>query len=124
MKIDAYVLLTESPARFGLKISQGWGEHAGAYLKVVALPEMTDSQVLRLALDNISDLLERLKVTGAMVNVHLDEAPEKFKGGFHPVRFRDGDDEVLRQSIDRLKNLLATPRDLQFKHSPNGGAML
>lgn len=124
MRIDAYVLFMEHPSRFGLKIGMGWGEYAGAYLRVVALPEMTNSQTLRLALDNISHLLERLSVAGATVNVHLDDPPEGFKGGFYSVRFGDGDDELLLGSINRLKELLASPKDLRFKRSPNGAAMI
>ena len=124
MKIDAYVILLEHPSRFGLKIGMGWGEYAGAYLRVVALPEMTESQVLRLALDNISYLLERLRAAGVTVNVHRDDPPEGFRGGYKPVRFGDGDDELLLGSTDRLKALLATPKDLRFKRTPNGAAMI
>lgn len=123
MKIDAYVLFMEHPSRFGLRIS-GRGEPSTTYLKVVTLPEMTDSQVLRLVLDNISSLFRRLMVAGATVNVHLDEPPEGFKGGFKPIRFGDGDDELLLGSIDRLKGLLASPKDLRFKRSPNGASMI
>ena len=123
MKIEAYVLFMEHPGRFGLRIS-GHGQREMSYLKVIALPEMTDSQVLRLLLDNISDLLERLKTAGATVNVHLDDPPEGFRGGYKPVRFGGGDDEFLLGSINRLKGLLASPKDLRFKRSPNGASMI
>ena len=109
MKIDAYVLFLEHPSRFELKIDYGWDvRYSGSYLKVVALDEMDDEQVLRLALDNISDLLERLEVAGATINVHLDRPLHK------------GDIDKANESIDRLRALLASPDDLQF----NGGSMI
>ena len=128
MKIDAYVLLTESPARFGLRVNMS-GEYAALYLRVIALPEMSDSQVLRLALDNIAHFVESLetsalavgsvKVPPPIVNVHLDDPGLVFCEGDLLVA-----EEPLQKSIDRLEALLDSPGDLQFQRDPNGGSMI
>lgn len=119
MKVDVYCVLMSEPRRFGMKTPGPL-----TFNKVVALPEMTDGQVVRQAVDNTCFFLESWGQIGVQVDIHLDDPPSGFKSGFFVPKFGDGYDEQLAESIARLKALLASPRDLQFKRSPNGGNLI
>lgn len=125
MKIDVYCVLLGSPRRFGMKAS-AQGIPPATFAHVPALPEMTDGQLVRQALETTIACLETLgeEAIGTQVVIHLDDPPDGFRGGYFVPKFGDGHDEELAESVSKLKSLLVSPKDLRFKRSPNGGALL
>ena len=44
--------------------------------------------------------------------------------GRRTMRLKEGEDDKIAESTNRLKQLLASPGDLTFKYSPNAGGMI
>jgi len=123
MKIDVYCVFLTPPRRFGMRTSLPDAPQM-TFAKVAALAEMTDGQIVRQALETACLFIEALPHVGVQIAVHLDDPPDGFKSGHFTPKFGDGYDDQLAKSIARLKTLLASPKDLQFKRSPNGGNLI
>lgn len=122
MKVDVYCVLGE---RFALRASVRDSKPI-TFNKVAALPEMTDGQLVRQAIETVYLFLKEIgdAATGVQVVIHIDDPPSGFRSGPGVPSFNDEYDMDLLESALKVKGLLTTPRDFTFKRSPNGGNLI